>query len=184
MIDIRPLTDITLGDLERIANGYVSDLKYEVTHNNVDGVISFTLRPRTVETPYVKKFAFNRESLDQYRQYLSHPFSFGAYDGELLVAIAISEPLMWNNSLRVHEFHVAEAYRGRGIGRLLMDQVAETASAASFRTVVCETQNTNGVAIKIYEHLGFKLQGLDLTNYRNTDYPDGEIAVFMKRPLA
>jgi ribosomal protein S18 acetylase RimI-like enzyme len=184
MIEIRPLTHIMLDDLERIANGYVSDLKYEVIHKNVDGVITFTLRPKMVESPYVKKFAFNQESLDQYRHFVSHPFSFGAYDDERLVAIAISEPLLWNNSLRVHEFHVAEIYRGRGIGRLLMSQVAEAARAAGFRIIVCETQNTNGVAIKIYERLGFTLQGLDLTNYRNTDYPDGEIAVFMKLRLA
>lgn len=183
MIEIRPLEHITLDDLARVASGYVSDEEYEVVYTNIDDVIRFTLQRKTVETPYIKKFAFNQRSVDQYRAFFSHPYSFGAYDDDLLVGVAVSEPLSWNNSLRVHEFHVSEHYRGRGIGRLLMDQVIRAARAGSFRMIVCETQNKNGVAIKIYERLGFSLQGIDLTNYRNTDYPDGEIAVYMKLPL-
>jgi hypothetical protein len=31
--------------------------------------------------------------------------------------------------------------------------------------------------------MGFVLEGIDLSLYRNSDYPDGEIAVFMKRKL-
>jgi ribosomal protein S18 acetylase RimI-like enzyme len=65
----------------------------------------------------------------------------------------------------------------------LMECVAEKAKGAGFRTIVCETQNTNVMAIKIYRKLGFRLEGIDISCYSNSDYPDGEIAVLMKRRL-
>jgi ribosomal protein S18 acetylase RimI-like enzyme len=55
--------------------------------------------------------------------------------------------------------------------------------AAGLRTLLCETQSTNVPAIRFYRKMGFELEGLDLSHYRNTDYPDGEMAVFMKKPL-
>ncbi len=64
-----------------------------------------------------------------------------------------------------------------------MECPAEKARRAGFRAIVCETQNTNATAIKIYRKLGFRLEGIDISYYSNNDYPDGEIAVFMKRRL-
>jgi ribosomal protein S18 acetylase RimI-like enzyme len=64
-----------------------------------------------------------------------------------------------------------------------MECVAQKAERARFRTIVCETQNTNVIAIKVYRKLGFSLEGIDISYYSNHDYPDGEIAVFMKRRL-
>jgi ribosomal protein S18 acetylase RimI-like enzyme len=69
------------------------------------------------------------------------------------------------------------------IGKRLMECVSEKAKRAGFRTIVGETQNTNGIAIRIYRKLGFRVEGIDISYYSNNDYPDGEIAVFMKRRL-
>lgn len=184
MIEIRPLTDLSLDDLLRVASGYVSNHKYEVIHSETDDLISFTLRLIPLEIPYVKKYEFNDETIDIYRPFLKSGFSFGAYDGDRLVGLAVSEVHAWNNTLWVHDFYVAETHRGRGIGKRLMERVASIASDAGLRAIVCETQNKNAVGIKIYKKLGFRLQGIDLIHYRNSDYPEGEIAVFMKRRLA
>nr|MBA3321877.1 GNAT family N-acetyltransferase [Pyrinomonadaceae bacterium] len=110
-------------------------------------------------------------------------FSFGAYDGALLVGLLIAEARLWNHSLWVCEFHVAETHRQRGIGKRLMDCAAEKAKQAGLRIIVCETQNTNAAAISVYRKLGFGIDGIDISYYSNTDYPDGEIAIFMKRRL-
>ena len=64
-----------------------------------------------------------------------------------------------------------------------MECVAEAASRAGFRIIVCETQNTNPTAIKVYRKLGFRVEGVDISFYSNHDYPEGEIAIFMKRRL-
>jgi ribosomal-protein-alanine N-acetyltransferase len=105
------------------------------------------------------------------------------YDNGDLAGLAISEVHEWNNSVQIHDFHIAEPSRGRGLGRQLMERVVSAARDAGLRIVVCETQNKNVPAIKFYKSLGFSLAGIDLTHYRNTSYPDGEIAVFMKLQL-
>ena len=61
--------------------------------------------------------------------------------------------------------------------------MAQKGRAAGLRTLVCETRNTNVPAIRFYRKLGLDLEGIDLSYYSNTDYPDGEIAVFMKKRL-
>jgi ribosomal protein S18 acetylase RimI-like enzyme len=182
MIEIRPLTELNLDDLHRVASGYVSDERYAVDHSETDELISFTLRREKLSTSYVKKYEFNTDTIKAYRPHLENGFSFAVYDGDL-IGLAVSELHQWNNSLWIHEFHIAEPYRRRGLGKQLMERVAEAARDAGIRILVCETQNTNASAIKVYRQLGFSLEGVDLSYYRNSDQPDGEIAVFMKRRL-
>jgi ribosomal protein S18 acetylase RimI-like enzyme len=126
---------------------------------------------------------FDATTLQRYTQLLHAGFSFGAYDGELLVGLIIAEPQEWNHSVSVWEFHDAPSHRCSGIGRQLMDCVEAQARRSSLRTIVCETQTTNAAAILVYRKLGFTIEGVDLSLYSNTDYPDGDIAVFLKRRL-
>jgi len=184
MIEIQPLTALSRADLERVASGYSSDSKYVVRHTTAEGRVSFDLELVTLDEAYVKVFDHDDDTVRRYQRLLSEGYSFGAYDGGRLVGLIIGEPHAWNGSLWVWEFHVLEAYRNQGIGRQLMARVAEKAKRAGFRTLVCETQNTNVGAIEVYSKLGFKLEGIDLSYYSNDDYPDGEIAVFMKRRLS
>ena len=183
MIEMRSLTKLNLADLKRVASGYSSDSKYAVVHTETESCISFDLRLVTLKEPYVKRFHYDDETLQQYNTVLRTGYSFGAYDDNLLVGLTIAEGHRWNRSLSVHEFHVAETYRNQGIGKRLMERVAEKASRADFRIMVCETQNTNPTAINVYRKLGFRVEGIDISFYSNHDYPEGEIAVFMKRRL-
>ena len=183
MVEIRSLTQINLADLRRVASGYSSDSKYAVVHTEAGNCVLFQLCLVTLDKPDVKRFHYDNEILQQYNTLLNSGYSFGAYDGNLLVGLAIAEGYQWNRSLSVHEFHVAETHRNQGIGRQLMECVAEEASRAGFRIIVCETQNTNPTAINVYRRLGFRVEGVDISFYSNDDYPEGEIAVFMKRRL-
>lgn len=183
MIEIWSLTSLNLTDLKHVASGYSSDSKYVVKYTSVEGSVSFDLQLITLDKPYNKKFDHDDDTLQRYERVLNDGYSFGAYDENLLVGLVTGEPHEWNRSLWVSEFHVVEAYRNMGIGKQLMECVAEKAKRAGFRTIVCETQNTNVTAIKVYRKLGFNLEGIDISYYSNSDYPDGEIAVFMKRRL-
>lgn len=183
MIEIRLLRQLSLTDLKRVASGYSSDSKYVVVHTETESCVSFDLQLVTLDTPYIKRFHYDDEIFEQYNALLNAGYSFGAYDGNLLVGFAIAEGHQWNRSLSVHEFHVAETHRSQGIGKRLMECVAEKASRADFRIIVCETQNTNPTAINVYRKLGFRVEGVDISFYSNHDYPDAEIAVFMKRRL-
>jgi ribosomal protein S18 acetylase RimI-like enzyme len=183
MIEIHSLTGLSLSDLERVASGYSSESKYAVVYTSAEDRVTFDLQLITLDKPYVKKFGHDDGTIQRYERVLNDGFSFGAFDGNLLIGFVIGEPHEWNRSLWVWEFHVLEAYRNDGIGKRLMDRVAEKAKSAGFRTIVCETQNTNVMAIKVYHKLGFWIEGIDISYYSNDDYPDGEIAVFMKRRL-
>lgn len=182
MIDIRRLTTLTAADLKRVASGYTSNSKYTVKHTDSAEYAAIELALVQLEQPYVKAYDhFDDETVDRYRQALALGYSFGAFDGELLVGIVLAEAHAWNQSVWVWEFHVESSYQGQGIGRRLIEALAETAHTADLHTIVCETQNTNATAIQIYRQLGFRLEGVDISYYSNQDYPDGEIAVFMKR---
>jgi ribosomal protein S18 acetylase RimI-like enzyme len=184
MIEVHPLTTLAPADLRRVASGYSSDHKYLVTHSDSEGHTSFDLQLISLPAPYVKTYDhFDYETLQRYDHALGHEYSFGAFEGGLLVGLILAEPHHWNRSIWVWEFHVAEAHRRRGLGKRLMECVVEKAKGAGLRIIVCETQNTNVPAIQVYRKLGFRVEGVDISYYSNQDYPDGEIAIFMKRRL-
>lgn len=183
MIAIRTLTQLTLPDLQRVAGGYITNKQYAVSYEIQAENVTFKLQAVSLPEPVVKRWTYEAEAVRRYENILKQGYSFGAYDGSLLVGLTIAEPHEWNQSMWVWEFHVAETYRHEGIGKRLMASLAEKAQAASYRVLVCETQNANGMGIDIYRSLGFQVEGVDISYYSNNDYPDGEVAVFMKRRL-
>jgi ribosomal protein S18 acetylase RimI-like enzyme len=66
----------------------------------------------------------------------------------------------------------------------MMEELAERGRASGLRIAVCETQNTNVPAIRFYRIVGCNIEGIDPSYYSNDDWPEGEVAVFMKRRLA
>lgn len=184
MIFIAPLIEFTDEDWRRIVTGYTSAGRYWVLWRDDTEKTSFSLEYVPLSQPYVKRYDFpDEDTLGHYRQVLKDGFSFGAYAETSLIGLLIAEPQRWNHSLWVWEFHVAEGFRGQGIGKKLMEQAVSLARSAGLRIVVCETQNTNVPAIRAYRALGFRVEGVDISYYTNQDYPDGEVALFMKRRL-
>lgn len=184
MCKIRPLTELDPAQLHKVASGYATHYKYAVEYRAAEDCISFNLRLVILQQLYIKRFEpFDAETLERYRVMLAAGYSFAAYAGEEMAGFIIGGPQEWNRSLWVWEFHAAEPFRGQGIGKQLMGHVIEKARGAGFRTIVCETQNTNVPAIQVYHKLGFRMEALDISLYSNEDYPDGEIAIFMKRRL-
>jgi streptothricin acetyltransferase len=183
-MQIKTLTIVDKDTLNRIITGYVSNTKYKITHTESDAEMVFRLELVTLETPYIKKYShLDDETFAEYQQTIAAGFSLGVYDDDMLVGVALAMPQTWNHTFWVQEFHVAESHRGRGIGQTLMQAVIEKCHAAKCRAVMCETQNTNVPAIRFYRRMGFKLDGIDLSLYSNADYPDNEIALFMKRKV-
>src|SRR4051794_21656713 len=151
MTEIRPLASLTLDELHRVASGYVSEQKYDVNHSETDDEVTFSLNLIQLDQPYIKKYSFGEETLRAYTALLGNGFCFAIYEAGALAGLAISEVHQWNNSLQIHDFHIAEGHRGRGFGRHLMERVVLAARDAGLRIVVCETQNKNAPAIKFYK---------------------------------
>jgi ribosomal protein S18 acetylase RimI-like enzyme len=184
MITIQPLVRLDSTDLMRIVTTYVSEGVYRVSYRDSPTDTSFELHYVALSVPSTRTYDhFDPTTLQRYTQILHAGFSFGAYDDELLVGLIIAEPQEWNRSLSVWEFHVAPTHRRTGIGRQLMACAEDQARRSGLRAIVCETQNTNAAAIMVYRKLGFTIEGIDLSLYSNMDYPNGDIAVFLKRRL-
>lgn len=186
MIAIRPLEIFRVEDLEMAMPGYTSTEKYQITrsiHEHGDQ-ITFELQRINLETPYVKRWNHRVDApLELYAEYVQAGTSLGAFDDGQLVGIAISEIQVWNKTLSIWEFGVAETHQGRGIGRDLMREVVTLAHQHSLRALVVETQNTNVPAIRFYRRVGFEIEGIDLSFYGNHDLDQGEVAIFMRRKL-
>ena len=184
MVEIRLLTELNRNSLNILISGYVSDSKYAVRWEDGDRASIFSLELVKLEVPYVKRYdAPDDAAFERYQAMVRQGYSFGVYTRDELIGLAIADYQDWNDSLTIWEFHIAEAYRGKGLGAALMENVAEKARLEGVRVLVCETQNTNVPAIRFYRRQGFALEGIDLSLYSNSDWPDGEIAVFMKRRL-
>jgi ribosomal protein S18 acetylase RimI-like enzyme len=184
MVSIHSLTSLTLADLQRIITGYVAQERYAVTWAETATGVHWGLERQSLAQPYVKVYDdLDAETCERYQEMLPLGYSLAVSIDEELAGLTIAEPHWWNRSLWVHEFHVAQAHRGQGIGRALMAVLAERATVGGLRTIVCETQNTNAPAIHFYRTVGFRLEGIDLSYYSNHDFPDGEVAIFLKRRL-
>jgi ribosomal protein S18 acetylase RimI-like enzyme len=183
-IEIRPLAQLNPDELNGLVTGYTSPTKYQVSKTETDDQFVLTLELVPMEQPYVKRYDhLEPETLEHYQQVPGFGFSFSAYDADTCVGIVLAEPRLWNKSLWVWELHVAETHRRHGIGRELLEALSKKAGEAGLRTIVCETQNTNMPAVQFYHQAGFALEGIDLSYYTNADFPDGEIAIFMKKKL-
>jgi ribosomal protein S18 acetylase RimI-like enzyme len=183
MIDIRPLEQFDAGRFHELGGGYTSPSRYVVSKVETPErtVISMDLTP--FAEPYVKVWDQDEEMEQQYAEFARQGFSLGAYDGSVLVGLALTELRKWNGTLWIWEFHVDTSCRRQGIGRQLMDRLADNTRRSGLRVLALETQNTNVPAITFYRRVGFEIDAVDLSYYTNQDIPDGEVAIFMKRRL-
>jgi ribosomal protein S18 acetylase RimI-like enzyme len=185
MVVIHPLYSIDTSLLEHLITGYMSTEMYRVTRAETADTFRFELRLTTLEQPFVKRYPpLDSAELERYRDLTAAGHVFGAFEGETCVGIALCEPQDWNSSLSVWEFHVAQEYRGQGVGRALMATVEAHARDEGLRCLVCETQTTNVPAIRFYRALGFTVDAVDVSLYTNDDIERGEVAVFMKKHVS
>ena len=182
-VRIATLDRLSAADLERLAGGYESDARYDVTVSEGREGAMFRLTRERLRTPFVKRFVQPPEELRRYRRLLRLGWSLGAYDGRRPVGLAVVEPRAWHKSVWVQELGVAASHRRRGIGRRLIAEISRRAGEAGYRVIVCETQTTNARAIDFYRAVGFRLEGVDVSYYSNEDLERGEVALFMKKRI-
>lgn len=183
-LTIRALETFNPEELKRIADGYLSLERYEVSRTATREWTALTLNLVALEKPYVKQWEWNAEDLHHYASMIDEGFSVGAFAGDELVGIGLAERRAWNATLWIWEYHVHRDWRRQGIGRQMLQALEQLARDAELRVIGLETQNTNVPAIDAYRRMGFEVEGIDLSFYTNTDTLDGEVAIFMKRMLS
>ncbi|MEU7279037.1 GNAT family N-acetyltransferase [Streptomyces sp. NPDC045431] len=103
-----------------------------------------------------------------------------ACDGDELCGFVETSFDPWNARLTIRDIEVAPAWRGRGVGRTLMDHAVDFARECGAGHLWLEVTNINAPAIHAYLKMGFTFCGLDTTLYDGTQSA-GEQALFMAR---
>jgi ribosomal protein S18 acetylase RimI-like enzyme len=77
---------------------------------------------------------------------------------------------------------IIEGWRGRGIGRALLDAAIDWAATAGAHKMALETWPHNDAAIQLYRRAGFVEEGRKVRHYRRQN---GELwdSVLMGRPV-
>jgi ribosomal protein S18 acetylase RimI-like enzyme len=160
--------------IEAIDTSFTTDVVFDVEATG-DG---FALRKRRLAAPLTKRFPLD----DVRRDDRPWPHAFVAEDGDVCVGFAAAGLEPWNRRLVLWHLYVQPSARGVGVGRHLVERVAELGRDLGARHLWLETSNLNAPGVAAYRALGFSLTGIDTTLYDATA-AEGEIAVFFSRQL-
>lgn len=85
----------------------------------------------------------------------------------------------WHERLILWFLYIEPAYRRRGVGRALLEQVEAFAREVGASHVWLETSNVNVPGVRAYERLGYALCGADTLYYGS--YMPGEWAIYLAK---
>lgn len=125
-------------------------------------------------------FATDRMNRRQFRYHLRHPRNrlLVAEEGGALLGAALLILRRDPRSARLYSIAVAEAARGKGVGRLLLLRCEREARRAGARRLVLEVRSDNRAARALYERLGYRVFAR-----RTAYYEDGAEALRMSKTL-
>jgi streptothricin acetyltransferase len=101
---------------------------------------------------------------------------FAEVDGNIAGRIKMLQ--WWNRFAYVDDLVVNPDYRGRGLGRRLLERGIQWARDHGFPGVMLETQDDNVPACRLYQSCGFILSGFDRNVYRAINPNTRETALY------
>lgn len=187
-LHVRPMALEDVVRLSEIDANFESSLYLDV----VKEVYGLNVTWRLIERPLVPPFICTDYDFDaQERREVGRRLKAG--DGLWLVAeltrrgrlagMVDVQRQAWRKAGWVWNIAIDRAYRGRGLGRALMERVMEWGQCQDLRAIILETQTNNWPACRFYQHLGFELTGIDDHYYTNQDVANKEVALFWAHEL-
>ncbi|MCU0492067.1 MAG: GNAT family N-acetyltransferase [Chloroflexaceae bacterium] len=173
MMSLRPLHwPSDCNSLLGLDTSFTTDRIYQVVSKG----LSFTLEESEITPSLHKAYDLEVERLPEFDYVV-----VCEVDSHIagLAALKYEE---WSRRAILWHFYMHPTYRGRGVGRALMDDAVQAARQMKARCMWLETQNVNYGAIQFYQKLGFQLCGLDLSLYDPQEVA-GETALFFVRRL-
>ena len=190
MVSEARIREMTLEDLPRLGEinpTFVSDAVLQVERVEEGLGVTWWLRETPLAQPFNKGPGYDpsEAELAELRRRLQQGqgLYLVAEAGGRIVALLDVEPQEWNHTAWVWDILVDWDYRGRGIGRSLMQRAIAWARERGYRALCLETQSNNINACRFYRHLGFRLTGIRDDLYSNADIAKGEVAIFWSYPL-
>ena len=101
----------------------------------------------------------------------------GAYDGKQCVGLAIMQD-HFLKYMYLYDLKVNAAYRGKGLGKQLLQKAREVAAQRGYKGVYTIGQDNNLGACLFYLNNGFYIGGLDTNCYRHTVQEDKKDVIF------
>lgn len=153
-------------------------------------------------TEYVYQVSIKGMSVEITEEKLSHPlcktyqfdfikkeiaeaeFAVVAEIQEKIVGFATAKYEQWNNRTVLTGIFVKPTVKRNGIGRALIDAIADYAKTKSARCLFVETQNINYSAIQFYRKMNFEFCGFDTELYNFADVFPREIAFYFCKNLS
>lgn len=147
---------------------------YQVVQHN----LSFVLNAVSITPALHKHYRFTQDvdRLPEFERVLV------AEEDRAIIGVAVVRIEAWNRRAVLEHFYIDPTYRGRGVGRHLMERVIQAAQVDDVRCLWLETQNVNYPAIQFYQRMGFHWCGLDTSLYDPKTIAD-EIALYFMRNL-
>ena len=133
------------GDLDAINDIY----NHEVLH----GTATWDEEPWSIEQ--------RRAWFEQHDQ--STPVLVAELDGGVVgfAYLSLYRPRVGYRFTRENTVYVEAGYRGRGVGRRLLEALLEEARRSSVHAVIAVIEAENAVSIRLHERLGFELIGTE-----------------------
>ncbi|MGM9652181.1 MAG: GNAT family N-acetyltransferase [Eubacteriales bacterium] len=154
---------------------YTTDSFYDVRASEN----GFTLCLTPFPSPREKSFTD-----ELFSDWLEAPVAFGAMEGETLLGVIEGSRETWHRLFRISNLLVFSPFRGRGVGRALMEHMIDyVRTHESVRGIVLETQSCNCNAIRFYKKNGFTLSRIDIREYSNEDVARQEVRLDLFLPL-
>lgn len=138
---------------------------------------SFLIQTEPLDLPRVKAFDLKTEVADA-----AWDVAWVADGPAGVVGFAATRYEDWNRRQVLLHLYVSSTFRRRGIGRQLVAEAVRQGRSNRADHLWLETSNANAPAVRAYEHMGFRLSGLDVTLYQGTP-ARGEIGLFMSQEL-
>jgi len=158
--------------IEAIETAFVTDVVFElVTHAR-----RIELVERTLPSPIEKRYSIR----EVFAPWAGWQRGWVAEDDVVRgFATVAYEP--WHQRLVLWFLYVEPAWRRRGLGRALLEQVEAHGRELGATHVWLETSNVNVPGVRAYNRLGYALCGADALYYGT--YMPSETALYLAKPL-
>lgn len=114
----------------------------------------------------VSEMCFPDENYN-YEEMKADSVFLGAYDGDRCVGLAVLQAGFFRY-MYLYDLKVNREYRGRGVGRQLVEAAKAAAAEAGYRGIYTIGQDNNLAACLFYIRNGFRIGGLDTEVYKGT----------------
>ena len=109
---------------------------------------------------------FPDENYD-YDKMTNNSIFVGAYEGEKCIGLAILQQA-WFKYMYLYDLKVSKQYRGKNIGKKLIEKLKEIALEQGYNGIYTIGQDNNLGACLFYIKNGFVIGGLDTNVYKGT----------------